>query len=335
MLGFRSFSRALVAAAWFVTAYSTSVLAENTTRVVFDLPDTIECRDVTPHEFAVAHPALKVIEGKFRVSARIVSGAEGEVVDFLYFVASPNRKMRFQDYLPNTTLESTTADNVIEVTDTTENSNATDADAKVGYKATSFGVTKNKGTKKTESAHSKQVAAKALVVASGTTDREHGLFFKLRPSKADSLEGAKQFTFLATVPRTWRGDWCTISCAARAKSKNFLSKTVIAPAGIEQTQVGMYLAADEEAATLAEELRDELEAHAAVLASHMRKDGEGLLNTMYEAISSQSISGKTTLCGIFNCKGEGSRRSESERTKLEEAEQAVLYAQDRLSRLAR
>src|SRR4051794_11602611 len=111
------------AGAFALLLLSTSGLtsAAEATRIIFDLPDTIECRDATPAEFATAHPALKVIEGKFRISARIVAGDEADIVDFLYIVASPNKKMRFQDYLPNTTLESTTADNVIEVTDTTEN----------------------------------------------------------------------------------------------------------------------------------------------------------------------------------------------------------------------
>ena len=119
-----------------------------------------------------------------------------------------------QDFVPNTTLESTAADDHIEVTEATENSQAVDGTPDVGYKVLGLGISKSKGTKKTESNHYKQLAPRALVVSSGTTDREHGLFFKLRPSRAGSLEGAKEFQFLATVPKKWRGDWRTISCRA-------------------------------------------------------------------------------------------------------------------------
>src|SRR4051812_42484381 len=114
MASFRIFAGAFVLTLFSATGLTSAVSAAEATRIIFDLPDTIECRDATPAEFAAAHPALKVIEGKFRISARIVAGDEADIVDFLYIVASPNKKMRFQDYLPNTTLESTTADNVIE-----------------------------------------------------------------------------------------------------------------------------------------------------------------------------------------------------------------------------
>ena len=45
------------------------------TKVVFDVPNKIECRDVTPEKCAAAHPNLKVIEAKFRISAN----AEAEI----------------------------------------------------------------------------------------------------------------------------------------------------------------------------------------------------------------------------------------------------------------
>jgi hypothetical protein len=332
MLGFNALVRFLVAATLLISAFSTAPLIADNAQVIFDLPETIECRDVTPKDFAAAHPSLKVIEGKFRVSARIVVGVESDIVDFLYIVASPDRKMRFQDYLPNTTLESTAVDNVIEVTDTIENTDATDANARVGYKSSGFGISKNKGSKKTEATHSKQIAAKALVVASGTTGHEHGIFFKMRPSKGESLEGAKQFTFLATVPMAWRGDWCTISCAARAKGKVFFSRSVVAAAGVEQTQVGMFLAGDSEAAKLANELRSVLEMHADVLAMHLTKDADGLLETMNEIFSTGLT---TTLCGVFKGKNvEAKKGADPERTKLEEAQEAVSDVQERLTQLA-
>jgi hypothetical protein len=336
MPGFPSRLRILLLAAWLVSVPSSTPCVAESIRVAFDLPDMIECRDVTTQDFAVGHPFQKVIEARFRVSVRILAGDESEIVDFLYIVASPDKKMRFQDFSPRTTLESTVADDHIEITDTTENSNAIEASTHLGYKALGLGLSKNKGLKKTGSSHFKQIAARSLVVASGTTDREHGLFFRLMPSKGASLEGAKEFTFRATVSRTWRGDWCTISCAARAKSRVFLSKSVAMPAGVEQAQVGMYLAGDAEAGRLAEQLRDVLEAHASELAKQLTKDGDGLLETMYASISPHAISGySTALCGIFKCKsGEPPKKADPERTKLEEAQNAVSNVQDRLRRMA-
>ena len=218
MLISSSFVRSVtLAGAFIVAAFATPAAAQ--TRVEFDIPDAIECRDVTPAKCAAEHPNLKAIEGKFRLSARITKGSEAEIVDFLYILVSPDMRLKIHDYLPNTTLESALADDRIEVAESTENSASATEDAHVGYKIFSLGGTLNQASKKTESNHYKQLVPKALVLASGTTNREHGVFFKLRPSNGASLEGAKEFTFLAVVPRDWRGDWCTVACGARARRK--------------------------------------------------------------------------------------------------------------------
>jgi hypothetical protein len=252
------------------------------TRVAFDIPDTIECRDVTPAKCAAAHPTLKVIEGKFRLSARLTRGLESGIDDFLYMLVSPGLRLKIHDYLPNTTLESALADDHIEVAETTENAAATTEDAHVGYKVLSLGGSKNQTSKKTESNHYKQIVPKALVLASGTTNREHGVFFKLRPSNGASLEGAKEFTFLAVVPRDWRGDWVTVACAARAKKKSFLPGSSPV-AGIAQAHVGLYLSGDREASDLAEQLSRVQESNASLLSRSLAAEAEQLLESMHEA----------------------------------------------------
>src|SRR5262249_18463351 len=95
------------------------------TEIAFDLPEVVECRDVTPAEFAAAHPTRKVIEGKFRISARVVEGQLADLVDMLYVLDSTHKSLRVQDYLPNTTLESAVVDDQIEVTDASEKAHAT------------------------------------------------------------------------------------------------------------------------------------------------------------------------------------------------------------------
>jgi hypothetical protein len=111
-----AFSTVLFAPAFVVNlssaAFSYALFSSTLVRaaeVSFDLPESIECRDVTPPGFAAAD-YLKVIEGKLRISARVTSGVESEIVDFEYVIHSPDKRIRFQDYLPNTTLESAVAD---------------------------------------------------------------------------------------------------------------------------------------------------------------------------------------------------------------------------------
>jgi hypothetical protein len=284
--------------------------------IVFDLPESIECRDATPAEFA-ARDYLKVIEGKLRISARVAHGSESEVVDFMYHIASPGKRVRFQDYLPNTTLESAVAQDQIEIKDATEKATTAGADAHVVYKLLALGGTLAQSTKNSELSQYKQIAPKELVVASGTTDREHGVFFRLRPSRAASLEGAKEFTFLATVPKTWRGDVCAISCAARTRKDSLFSASMV-PAGAREAEVGMYLAGDAEAASLAEQLRRAQEEHAKRLAAQPPKPG------VLDAFASHSV-------GWF-----AGKKSDGEaRRELEKAEQALTDVRERLAQLAR
>ncbi len=319
---------ALVAVSLLAVAGSSAPSFSDPARVVFDLPETVECREVTPTDFAEAHPTLKVIEAKFRVSARIVEGSESEIVDFLYVVASPDKKLRFQDYLPNTSLESSVADDLIEITDTTENAKGGEIAAHVGYQGVGGGLSKTKSSKKTHSSRYKEIAPRGLVVASGTTDHEHGIFFKLKPSRTASMEGGKEFTFLATVPRSWRAGWCTISCAARAKSKTLFLRSGVVAAGVGQSQIGLYLIGDAEANRLAEELGTVQRLHADVLAGQWVKGG--LLDTIYDAAST----GKTaSLCGVFKM-NPAHRTSISGNMELEKAQNAVSNVQERLRRLS-
>ncbi len=301
-------------------------LVHGETHVTFDIPDSIECRDVTPEKCAAAHPHVKAIEGKFRLSARITKGAEAEVVDFLYMLVSPNLHLKIHDYLPNTTLESALAEDSIEVAETTENTKGATEDAHVGYKIFTLGATANQSAKKTESNHYKQIVPKALVLASGTTNREHGVFFKLRPSNGSSLEGAKEFTFLAIVPKQWRGDWCTVTCAARSQKKSFLP-TSVSLAGIEQAHIGLYLSGDREANTLAEDLCRVQEDNSELLAKELAVEAERLLESMHDAVSRPPRADLDDwLHSVF--------RSKSTTAEIARARTAMIEVQNRLDRLS-
>jgi hypothetical protein len=319
MLNDNSRPRIVIAAAFFLAVFfaaCTFATQSLAAKIVFDLPESIECRDVTPPEFA-ARDYLKVIEGKLRISARVAQGSEVEIVDFMYNITCPGTRVRFQDYLPNTTLESAVTNDQIEVKDATESAHSAGADVHVVYKLLALGGVLSQSAKNSESSHYRQIAPKELVVASGTTDREHGVFFRLRPSRAGSLEGAKEFTFLATVPKTWRGDVCTISCAARA-SQGALFSTAVVPAGRRVADVGMHLAGDAEAASLAEELRRVQETHAKLLASQPPKP------CVLQTVSSQAV-------GLFA----GKKSEPKPKQQLVEAESALAKVHKELKQLAR
>lgn len=260
---------------------STNVLrAAEKVVVQFDIPDRIECCDVTPDKCAAKHPNLKVIEAKFRISAALVEGKEADIADFDYIITSPDHRLKILDYLPNTTLESAYTDDRIEVTDATETTNSASEEAKVSYSVLSIGATLGQSSKKSAQNHYQRVAPKALVLASGTTNRGHGVFFKLRPSNAASLEGAKEFTFLAVVPKSWRGDWCSFVCAARYHKKSLISNHVVI-AGVQSAHVGLYLCGDREGSDLSDQLCKLQLANHGVLARQLAKEATEAAEAMH------------------------------------------------------
>jgi hypothetical protein len=167
-------------------------------------------------------------------------------------------------------------------------------------------------------------------LASGTINREHGVFFKLRPSKGASLEGAKEFTFLAIVPKTWRGDWCTIACMARTIKKSPFS-TVSALAGIDQAHVGLYLSGDHEAGALADKLWKVQEANNGVLSKDMAKEAAHRFETMHAASSQgHSFVHYDEWSHFVKSKFESKGVDQS----LESAKAVILDLQDRLGKLS-
>lgn len=261
---FRTLVVGVVIAALEVAALSAD------TRVAFDIPSKVECVDVTPPKCAAAHPTMKVIEAKFRISASFIDGSEDSTVDFVYMISSPDMRLKVLDFLPNTTLESTTAEDRIEVIDSTESTDATTGEARVGYSILSVTGSKDVSRKKSESNHYQRIAPKKLVLASGTVNRGNGVFYKLRPSRGTSLEGAKEFVLLCIVPKNWRGDWCSVVCAARATKNGPISSSVVV-SGIEHAHVGLYLTGDQQASDLAESLTEVQFARNGLLSKHLSK----------------------------------------------------------------
>ncbi len=222
-------------------------------KAIFDVPDKIECRDVTPTKCAAAYPDVKVIEATIRISASLEEGTEDSIVDFTYMISSPEMRLKILDYLPNTLLESRFADDRIEVTDRIEDTDTTNLEALAGYSIFSLSAARSQVNRRTESNQYERIAPKALVLASGTMNRGHGVFYKLRRSNTVSLEGAKEFTFLAKVPKNWRGDWCTVMCTSRANKKTLLGNSIVS-AGAARVDVGLHLSGDKEAADLCRQL---------------------------------------------------------------------------------
>ncbi len=224
-------------------------------RVSFDIDPLVACRDVTPPEFAEANPDERLVQADFPVSSLIRNGGEGDLIQYLYRVESPEETIRIVDYSPKTTLTSDIAGNVsIEKKKEKTNHVGMALTGPIDWpiRATGSG---DVGSKSHNVERYELLPQKFAAAASGTVRRGYGVYFKLKPSRSTTLEGSKQFTLVFRVPKEWRGDYVHLSCTAIG-----FRRGVVAPldertvCGARRFVIALYADGDTSAKSAAERL---------------------------------------------------------------------------------
>ncbi len=249
-------SRTGLAGLFAALAICTPLLAAEP-QVFFDVSYAVPCRDVTTPEFAALNPDEMVIEATYRVSVLLLAGEEDDLDELMLVITSPGRRLRVVDFAPNTEVASDIA-GTVEVVETVEDTESADLTIGGGAKfkegPIEAHITPSAGTGHSHrtSANEKyqRLPPKRLVLASGTLAREHGVFFKLKPTTQDSLQGLQTFVVRYVVPRDWSGDWAVVDCRARATLKSYFRKSV-SDVGKQHVYVGLYLEGDENAKSTA------------------------------------------------------------------------------------
>lgn len=237
-------------------------------KVGFDLGYLAESRDVTSQAFALLHPHEKVIETNLRVSVRLLQGEEQDIEQLQFEITSPTERLRVIDFLPKTQIEPESTEG-IEVTKTTETIHSIGASVGTNLafsagdgKHNSLTLTQAMPAANANATHrnqlqetSKKIPQGKVVIASGTLENEHGVFFKLKRSATAPFEGTKTLSFRFVVPSGWRGDWVVLSAQATGRVKRYFFKSVEA-CGDAKAFIGLYLGGDSDAARAALELAE-------------------------------------------------------------------------------
>ena len=110
-------------------------------------------------------------------------------------------------------------------------------------------------TKNTNSLQFDRVAPLHAVTASGTINRGRGVYFKLRWTAKQILEGQKTFQLVLEVPNSWRAGLIDVSVLAQSEQKSFAgwdrdSKTL----GSANFVVAVYREEDKQAAAQARKM---------------------------------------------------------------------------------
>ncbi len=218
--------------------------------LAFDFGRTLACRDITSHDFAQAYPDERVIECTLRLSVHLTAGAIEDVSAVRVEISDCDARLRVHDFSPRTRLESRFSED-IETTTTVESSHSLSASLGGEIPAPIGGVVAHvtptigggMGGKEVVTEKQTRVAPRFAVVASGTMNEEHGVFFTLRPSALSSLEGVHELTVQFVVPLAWRGDAVRIACQATGEQKVLWMKQQKV-FGQKSTPVALYMDGD-------------------------------------------------------------------------------------------
>jgi hypothetical protein len=223
-------------------------------RVHFDMPFAIACREVASPEFAEANPGLKLVEARLEISSLLVAGKERDLTEYFIRIESPQRTLTVVDYLPKTLHESRHA-GPISVQDTDERNASIGINLAGQYEMiTGAGINAGLGKKNISCVKSELLPPLETVAASGTLLRGSAVFFKLKSSPRNLLEGAREFALVLRVPSEWRADYVQVRCQAEGIERGFVSSlNQQVSCGRRDFVVALYAEGDVTARATAEE----------------------------------------------------------------------------------
>jgi hypothetical protein len=214
----------------------------------FDVPFLISCRSLPLKDAARDDLGKELIEVVIPISARVQAGTEKDLKQCLYTLVDPAEPetLSVTDWLPRTELRSEFAKPI-------QFSN--EHLAKVGISLSAHYVLSAAGdaTGQLKSGVAYELLPpQEIVLASGTVQHGHGVFFKLKPSTQTTLEEKKSFSAIVAVPRGWRGGCLKLQCEALGWDRGVVP-TFDREVGSGKVvfYLALYLAGDEEAEKLA------------------------------------------------------------------------------------
>jgi hypothetical protein len=221
-------------------------------RVHFDMPYSVACRDVSPADYGTLHPGYKLVEAKLDISALLLAGNEKDLTLFFVRVESPQNSLMIADYLPKTSHESLVSKVTTE--NSTERAAALGINLSGKYELLNVaGPSAGIGQKKTSSVKTELLPPLETVAASGTLARATSVFFKIKSTPRNLLEGTREYALVLNVPANWRADYVRIRCEAEGIRRSMVSSfDEQVTVGHREFLVALHQEGDEGARQLAE-----------------------------------------------------------------------------------
>lgn len=202
-----------------LTAAMSNVSADQGQLISFDLPPTavaVPICDLRPGDLMTSHES-EPVEITLRLSS-LVSGGEMPQIDRWMVRCVPRQpSWSVVNYSPRTETASEYATPIqVKTTDEQSQSFGVAADVTQGHLARGHaGV--DAGTKQSEAIQFDRVAPLHAVTAAGTIERGRGVFYKLRWTSTQVLEGEKEFKITFAVPPGFRAGLVDVSVVAMGR----------------------------------------------------------------------------------------------------------------------
>ena len=190
----------------------------------------------------------RLVQCELRLSSLIASPSFPRIDQWLVRCRPRDAQMRIADYAPRTETRSE-IDGPIQIKISDENTKS------LGLSVTGDYAKIVKGSLGADSTNknciTQQYNAKPAVhavTASGSIDRGRGVYFKLRWTATQVLDGEKKFTLTMQVPTTWRGGLIDVDVVAQTAQRSFGGfDTEIRTLGEAKFVIATYLSGDAEA----------------------------------------------------------------------------------------
>ncbi|MEM7312476.1 MAG: hypothetical protein AAF497_04925 [Planctomycetota bacterium] len=184
--------------------------------VSFDVSSVVACREVVDEAFQRDHPDLRLVQLEVEISALVRGDAEN-LVETVYSLDAPERRVAVHDFLPRTSLVTDVVGN-IEVQRSLDK--GVDAQLSVSGDLGKFAggnASLGGNRSRADSYRYQQLPPREMLSAAGTVARGAGVYFKLKPTAQSSLEGARKFIITLRVPQSWRADYLRANCHATTR----------------------------------------------------------------------------------------------------------------------
>jgi hypothetical protein len=193
-------------------------------RVEFDAPAFVALEDVTTDEFRAARPGEKLLAAQIETSAIVRQGNAADLVEVVYRLEALDAEVFVFDYGPKTTLAPLAVGNL-----------AVERDGKSALRFHATAHARYLALAAADAKLAKEVDERTrlryempppheLLVAAGTWQRQRGVFYKLRASRRESLEGSKSLAIAFAAPQNWRGGMLRVEAEARSTVGGMLSE---------------------------------------------------------------------------------------------------------------